>query len=114
MTPLRIEAVYERVPLAGWSSGPAAGAAAGAGAAAVRWGVRASFARADSRADADAEPEPARAARGPRRGPREIGSAGEPAPFPDLLAYGPNGGAIPLPAASGPSALRGASLDRYA
>lgn len=99
MSPLRLEAVYERIPQ-GWDrSAPAT----------VRWGVRASLggerpSEADRLRDGAEQAAlgtesvpliPARtlSLRGPRVGPRE---AEDSATDPRLLAYSPAGERIPL------------------
>ncbi|MBP7149673.1 MAG: hypothetical protein KBD01_19270 [Acidobacteria bacterium] len=80
MSPLNIEAAYERVPL-----GPDATSAS------VRWGVRASLGRSeDRRGTARA---PARNQRAARAGPRE---AAAPADDAQVLTYGPRGRTTPL------------------
>lgn len=105
MAPVRIEAVYERLPLA-------------SGEAAVRWGFRACLNASGSGTLtgtaaapqsqprqlpvlASIDPESRRRpVRGPRRGPREASAepSQELAVFdPDLLGYGPSGLSIPLP-----------------
>lgn len=102
---MRIEAVYERLPLA-------------SGEAAVRWGFRASLDSSGSSALSGTAGTPEshprqlpvlasfdlesrrRPVRGPRRGPREAApepSQDLPVFDPDLLGYGPSGLSIPLP-----------------
>jgi hypothetical protein len=102
MSPLQIEAVYERVP-------PALG---GAGPAAVRWGLRASASRSERVPPPEQQPPPHRrqeaAARAlprptarPQRGDRF--EQGQPAAFanPALLGYTRAGTSIPLPLCCG-------------
>ena len=97
MTPIRLEAVYERQPLSIDAEGPAS----------VRWGVRAfwgaepgvdglgSFDRAEDRRASRSmpldRPEPQRARRSAHRGPREL--MPEEAP---TLRYTARGRAVPL------------------
>ncbi len=100
MSPLRLEAVYERIPQ-GWQPGSPAH---------VRWGVRASLGgtergEAPQETEASREPEATRALqpalpagrvgarRGPRVGPRELP---EPEIAPHVLAYGPDAREIAL------------------
>lgn len=115
MTPLRIEAVYERIPQATTE-------------AAVRWGFRASLDGGSTAEAFDAESTAGQGAgralarrpdvphvpalRAPRRGPREASE--EPAPFPSLLGYGAGGWPIPMSAAGGDGAGRGTHLDLFA
>ncbi len=118
MSPVTIEAVYERVPTAPERRAPAR----------VRLGFRARFsAGADGKAAAADGPAPppggegaaGRASppreaaaparhpgRGPRRGPREI------LPDPSPLAYSREGGLLPLPPAGG--GIHGCRLDLLA
>ncbi len=117
MTPLRIEAVYERIPQATTE-------------AAVRWGFRASLDGGGTNAASasDAENTAGQGAgralvrrqdlaavpalRAPRHGPREAPE--QPAPFPDLLGYGAAGLPILLAAAGTDGAGRGTNLDLFA
>lgn len=107
MTPLRIDAAYERIL---YGTEPAG----------VRWGFRAVY---DSGADtepagdrrtASAAPRVDRA-RGPRGGPREADpGVGDVRPDPDVLRYSARGRAVPLVPAGGRGAGRGVRLDVFA
>lgn len=113
MSPVLLEAAYERQPSPGspWGAG------------AVRWGFRASFGRTGARERAPEVPDrPQPLARrlsppqelllsrkGPRRGPREAG-----APWTDILTYGPGGDAVLLPPPGTAHAHLGSRLDRLA
>lgn len=117
VTPLRIEAVYERVPIAPPGLVPAPGDPAH-----VRWGFRATLDAAERpRATQDVPPRTAPLALVPRAAapaPRVERAAArpdregaDPAPFPELLGYGPLGQAIPLRAGHYGATDRGVGLD---
>ena len=113
MTPVRIEAVYERIPQ-------------GTARDAVRWGFRASLDRESGRTDAGAQDQEHTAlalvpmrdtgARGTSRAalhaPREAEQS--PLPDPDLLGYSSGGWLIPLLPPGMDVAGRGRALDLIA
>lgn len=111
MSPVLVEAAYERQPSTGdpWGAGG------------VRWGFRATFGRTEARErlpDAPGRlealsrrlppPPEARLDRNrTRRGPREAAT-----PWTDILTYGPAGNAVPLPPPGTAHAHLGSRLDR--
>jgi hypothetical protein len=114
MTPVRIEAVYERIPQ-------------GIARDAVRWGFRATIDRESGRTDtAPPDHEPATLAlvpladateaRGTSRALRHAPREAEPSPlpYPDLLGYSSGGWLIPLLPAGVDVAGRGRALDLIA
>lgn len=98
MTPIRLEAVYERRPLAAHHGAPAA----------VRWGVRAAWERDRSSRSIPDDPLPGVPVDRQGRPSRRVRESGQPA-----LRYTAQAVLVPLdPAVSGPAG--GAHLNRLA
>ncbi|MDQ7006512.1 MAG: hypothetical protein Q9Q40_04710 [Acidobacteriota bacterium] len=107
MSPVRLEAVYER-----YARDPN-----GNPRSAVRWGVRATFGGSETEPEAPRQghrrpgaPAGGKPRPGGPRGPREL----PPLPAERVLSYRPGGVTVPLPQPGSGAAHLGAHLDRLA